>query len=402
MSFVGILLLAGCQNNNVEPPVVNEQNGSRVELIPVSTRFLDVQSLGGTRADYPQGYIPYSTLDPAPAAKYRKIGVIMTPYRSTVVGQFAYEEDINKWGSSVFVREDYPYYVHGFMPCEDENGAAVNVETSPLPGNPPYQAGAVLSVNGFTTLTPADVCVIVGARWASEAEGLAGYPVDDDVRLGEFSYVGKEQGKNRIFVLLKHIYAGIQFKMRIDPEYHKLRSIKIKKVELMAHDIPEAVNLSITLTANSEGKDPTLDPSDPTRSNIVYQNTGSLTDKTITIYEKPDDSDGIDVPETSTQGFLGCYRPGQYGFTLRTTYDVYDKNQKKDDGGNPVFDTEGNPVCNLVREDCVADNYLKTSDIPELDAGELFTVNLLVKPTYLYQMSEPDLDNPTIKLTTTP
>ena len=33
---------------------------------------------------------------------------------------------------------------------------------------------------------------------------------------------------------------------------------------------------------------------------------------------------------------------------------------------------------------------------PNLKAGELFTVNLLIKPTFLYVMSEPDLDNPTI------
>ena len=30
--------------------------------------------------------------------------------------------------------------------------------------------------------------------------------------------------------------------------------------------------------------------------------------------------------------------------------------------------------------------------------GELFTVNLLIKPTYLYVLSEPDLDNPTVKI----
>ena len=208
-----------------------------------------------------------------------------------------------------------------------------------------------------------------------------------------------------IIVLLKHIYAGVQFKIQYDPdspEYRRLRCIKVKKVDLIAYDIPKAVNLTVTLTANLEGKDPTLDPLDPTKSNIVYENVGLSPQKSITIYEAPADSKGYDVPVTATQGFLGCYRPGKYTLTLRTTYDVYDRNQKKDGEGNLLFDDEGNPEYNLIREDCVAENTIDESLIPELGAGELFTVNMLIRPTYLYVLSEPDLDNPTIKLTTTP
>lgn len=405
LGLVGILLLAGCHNYPEEP--TGEATEYAMELMPLSTSFQEVQPWGITRADgsYPEGYIPYYTLNPAPSAAFRTIGVIMTPYRTTFSGRFDYDEDNSKWSSSVFVREDYPYYVYGFMPSEDIYADAVNVATSMLPGETTYEPGAVLSVTGYTTLTPADVCVIVGARWATEEEGVAGHPIDNDVRLGEFYYVGHEQGKNRIFVLLKHIYAGVQFKIQYDPDYpdyRRLRCIKVKKVELVAQDIAKSVDISVTLTANNEGKDPTLDPSNPTRSNIVYEDKGSSTTKSITIYEKAADSKGYDVPVTATQGFLGCYRPGKYTLVLRTTYDVYDRNQKKDDGGNLLFDDEGYPEYNLIREDCVAENTVDKSLIPELGAGELFTVNMLVRPTYLYVLSEPDLDNPTIKLTTTP
>lgn len=401
LSFVGTLLLAGCQNNNVEPPVVDEQDGTTMELMPISTRFLDVQPWGSSRADYfpyPDGYVPYDVLYPAPVLEYRKIGVFMTPDRKTPAGDFIYEGD-NKWKSTILVKEGHTYYVYGFMPRE----GAVDAEVNPLPGETTYAPGADLFIEKYTSLTPADVCVIVGVRYAFEEEEIAGHPLDM-VPLGQFEYVGHEEGQNRIFVLLKHLYAGIHFKVQIDPEYHKLRNIKVKKVELTAHEIPEFINLGVRLTANTEGKDPTLDPTNPSVSNIEYgevlgDNGLPLTptDVTVTIYEN---ADGYEVLETEPDGFLGCYVPGRYAFTLRTTYDVYDKNQKKDGEGNPVFDGEGNPVYNLVREDCVAENFINRSIIPDLEAGEVFTVNMLVKPTYLYQMSEPDLDNP--KLITTP
>ena len=61
--------------------------------------------------------------------------------------------------------------------------------------------------------------------------------------------------------------------------------------------------------------------------------------------------------------------------TLVCTYDVYDK--------------QGN----LVRQECTAENKLQSVT---LTRGEWRTVNLTVNPTYLYVLSEPDLDNPTV------
>ena len=76
-------------------------------------------------------------------------------------------------------------------------------------------------------------------------------------------------------------------------------------------------------------------------------------------------------------------------FVLKTTYDVYDK------------DTSVKPEGNLIRKDCVAENIInpnKVAGFPSLRAGELFTVKLLIQPTFLYMLSEPDLDNPTITI----
>ena len=71
--------------------------------------------------------------------------------------------------------------------------------------------------------------------------------------------------------------------------------------------------------------------------------------------------------------------------TLKTTYDVYDRKG------------------NLVRKDCEVYNNL-TSLLSSItpQAGYKYTLNLVVKPTYLYHLSDGDIDNPTIVATTTP
>jgi hypothetical protein len=81
---------------------------------------------------------------------------------------------------------------------------------------------------------------------------------------------------------------------------------------------------------------------------------------------------------------VGCFAPNTCkNFTLRTTFDVYDK--------------EGN----LTRKGAVAENKISLAAV-DLAAGEVYTVNLTIRPTYLYVLSDPDLENPTITQSTNP
>ena len=377
LSFVGILLLAGCQNDSVEPAGGDKQ--STMEMIPLSKPFLEVQRMG-TRADddyphLPSGYVPFSVLYPSTLPEHKTIGVFMTPEKTSSLGNFLYDEEgVNMWKSTVFVTEGHDYYVYGFMPREDAESASI----APLNGG--YSEGAVLSINNYKTLTPADVCVIVGVRNATAAEKISGPAAA--VPLGKFYYQGKENGNNYIFVLLKHLYAGIHFETRIDPDYHKLRNIKIRRMELMAEDINEYVNLTVTLTSNEDGNDPV--------TSVDYALSSTTANDTIDLFKASDPSDEsqlLEVLETA-DSFLGCFVPNSCrSFVLRTTYNVYD--------------SKGN----LIREGCVAENKFTSSKIPELesiDAGNIVTLQLLIQPTYLYMLSDPDLDNPTFTLNTTP
>ena len=68
---------------------------------------------------------------------------------------------------------------------------------------------------------------------------------------------------------------------------------------------------------------------------------------------------------------------------VTSKYDVYDTNN------------------NLIRKGCEATNTIPLSLFAhqdEFSRGTRYTVNMTIEPTYLYMLSEPDLDNPSITI----
>jgi len=398
--FTG-LLLVGCESDDSREPVDGNRQQTTMELLSYSSPFLDVTPWTTTRAgdpDYhfasgyqenhlPNGYKSYEQLHPHASIDDSTIGVFMTPDDTSPSGNFIYRgvsNGVSIWKSNIIVEDGKHYYIYGFMPRSGAENASIT------PKNDDFANGAVIAINNYDALTTADVAVIVGLRWATAEEKINGIATNgSDVPLGNFSYVGKGDGENRLFVLLKHIYAGLHFATKLDATYANLRSIRITKVELTAVGIKAKINLSIPLTANTTGADPLP------LNDIVYEPvSNTTTNETITLYEKTNKANdlGEEVPVDNYKDFLGCMVPGSTeNFILKTTYDVYDRNV-----------TRAHPEGNLIRKGCVAENKIDKSTIPtfpELKAGELLTVNLLIKPTFLYMLSEPDLDNPTITIT---
>jgi hypothetical protein len=128
-----------------------------------------------------------------------------------------------------------------------------------------------------------------------------------------------------------------------------------------------AVNATITLTPNTTGADPV--------TSISYSTTDGTS--TATFFEN---AAGIELKEdnAATIGkYFACFAPDlDNELTLVCTYDVYDRY------GNKIAErTTPNKLRNL--------NTVR---------GQLVTLNLNIAPTYLGVLSEPDLDNPTIKI----
>lgn len=413
-----VMMMVGCESDPIGP--ADNQQKTTMELLSYSSPFFEVAPWNGTRANdtdfhfptgygnktndsdpsnhLPNGYKSYETLHPHTSVEDSKIGVFMTPESANPSGDFIYqglEGGVSVWKSSIVVEKDKDYYIYGFMPRSGAESATIASLNGT--GGADFANGAVITINNYDAITTADVSVIAGLRWATADEKINGIDpgTGSDVPLGHFHYVGEEDGNNRLFILLQHIYTGLHFATKLDPIYAGLRTIRITKVELTANNIKEKVNLVITLTANNEGKSPL--------TSVEYQQLASQgSNKTITLYEKTDAAGdfGKVVPTDHFEDFLGCMVPGSTNsFVLKTTYDVYDTNPKLDDMGNEIFDAKGNRIGNLIRKGCVAENLINPSNVehfPTLTAGELFTVELLIKPTYLYVLSEPDLDNPTI------
>ena len=133
-----------------------------------------------------------------------------------------------------------------------------------------------------------------------------------------------------------------------------------------------------TITLNATGG------SDPISSPITF--TGSGEERgTGSFFES---ADGQEL-NTEYQIFTAHFVPqGVTKLVLTSVYDVYDK--------NPSEGYEGN----LIRQGCVTTNAIEISELfpteTEARRGRRYTINLTIRPTYLYVLSEPDLDNPTV------
>ncbi len=84
---------------------------------------------------------------------------------------------------------------------------------------------------------------------------------------------------------------------------------------------------------------------------------------------------------TSFSAYIGHFMPsGINKLVLTSTYDVYD--------------TKGN----LIRKDCKVTNYMELKDLitgqVSAKRGKRYIINLTIKPTYLYMLSDPDLSDP--------
>ena len=376
-SLVG---LVGCTGDDA--PETSEEAPQTLTIIASTSSFLEVNPWS-TRA-LPTGYVPYETLYPRTTPPNTTIGVFMTPERADASFDFIYDgyhqssDPINdysyhKWTSSVGITDGTQYYIYGFMPKED----AQNVTITNLDGHAydvadedSWSAGAIMSLT-MNTVTAADVCVIVGVM-KDPTLGVNPPPIgDSDIQLGQFGYVGGAKGTNYVYLLLKHLYAGLHFTMSLDANYASLRTVKVTGMEIEANDaFAETINMQVTLTANNTNTDPVTvsapnTTGSATASAVLFPWAGGQTE--ITVPTVPDVSD-----------YIGCFAPNTCtNFTLRTTFDVYDK--------------QGN----LTRKGAVAENKVSIVNV-DMAAGDVYTFNLTIKPTYLYVMSDPDLENPTI------
>lgn len=271
-------------------------------------------------------------------------------------GQFFYNGTI--WKSAVEVTANHKYSVYGYAPATGGTCEVTSINHS----------GATLEIRDLTTVNAEDVCIVVGVQQ------LESSTTEKNIPLGKFDFVG-QSGQNYINVLVDHIYASLQCQFKVDPTYNAIRCIHVTKLELATTKTYPTGTMTVSLAANGAGNDPITD--------LTWTlDVGELRDP-ITIFEA-----NTNVPEIvlgtdwSAPFGMGCYVPNTNvtgGMTLITTYDIYDRKG------------------NLIRKDCKASNQVANL-LAGHTRGQRVTLRISVEPTYLYQLSDPDLDNPTFKV----
>ena len=292
-----------------------------------------------------------------------------SPTASDVLSRIFYSTT-SGWQSNITITDagtDNHYLIYGFMPIDAEN-----VSISPLSTN--YNAGASMSIKGLKVLTQTDPCVIVGVGRQQESTS------DVTLKWGTFDFTFKEGTSDVIdymSILLDHIYSRYHFKVKIDADYAQLRTIKITKMtlEALSDDGTQTVgtvNARVNIQTNTTNTNPissvTFTRNAGTRSVTFFENT--TTPLSLT---------------TSYQDAGFCLAPGdQHWFRLTTVYEVYNRDNKhiRTNTATNTFDTAN----------------FKEHKITNTNPGLDHTIQIIVNPTYLYVLSDSDLDNPTITI----
>ena len=384
MGLMGLMALTGCSDDSGE-----YRHAVTFEAQPFATGFMEegdvshARNEGTTRAWVPpSGYYLYTNsqvyglFEEQTDLFYKSIDVFFTrDSKAPLHGTFFYKTNESKWRLDMDIEDTDDYYVYGYIPKEVVSSADIN-------GNSTYSEGAELTLTGIKTVTHSDLCVIVGASEGTDENSPA------HLSTGQFKVNAKRVqrqsanpsgGSNYIYLLFDHLYSALAFNFTIDATYHALRTIKLTKLELIGYananetNIKAKYNAVIKLKSTTDGTSPikevTFSP-DPNSDDLAFE----------PIYT----GEAVELNPVTPTKFMGCFVPGQNTyFKLRSTYDVYDK-----DG-------------NLIRKGCEAENTInltKMFDTSVALRGQMFKITIKVIPTYLYMLSEPDLDNPSLTI----
>lgn len=267
------------------------------------------------------------------------------------------EFSLNGWTSNLNVKEERQYYIYGYMP------SSLSVNQS-IPASGSYADGINLSFTNLPVVTTDDICIVVGV------ERVVGSTPSANVTEGNYGYLSGINTQNYVNLLMAHLYTGLEVKFKLDADYAKLRSIHLKEVKLTytAGTVSATVNIlagqgigtpNFTSTSASSQETSLLETTD---SEVVLDKTAVTTAVSL--------KEVYGVPTLFTTNAT---------MTLTSKYDVYDKKGTK-----------------LGERTSVNTISTAWTDANPAAPGKKKTITLTVKPTYLYILSDNDLDNPII------
>ena len=388
--FVGIwgfiFLLAGCSSEETGPVV----EPAEVEKVVTTETATIRMTIGGvtnyvtpfdelmeqTRAWVPPtGFVPYENGN-------QIIHVAFTKDDAAPRKGYFFRSGEN-WNMSLEKDEDLvggDYYLYGYMPYMPNVTFSITDRDETESTGSHYSQGAKITLHNVPTTISQDLCVAIASKHGPDKEHDAG------LRPGDFQFTfqglgGSAAANNYVFMLLDHLYAGLRLRMRVEAKYLTLRTIKLKALRLNAKAgstlSTEKNDITIVLKA-TDGSDPS---EDPIVGEITYTPVGEVATGGVEFWSS---AEGLELGTDFVEN-LGDFMPlGVTSLELTSVYDVYDKKG------------------NLIRENSEAKNSMLISDLFDRQTTTLrdcrYTVNMTIQPTYLYMLSDPDLDSPSVAI----
>ena len=446
------MALIGCTEDSNE---LTEQK-RKVQIVPAMGTAPRVDI---TRAATDQRFGDYIEADAYPVGT--KIGVAFynldTPPSTTVTsftGVFSYQgKNKNpKWSSSVKVDASTNYKVLGHVPSDCSTSFSYDFEDKTDAAPYPGVKYNTIMLTGIKPVSNTDVSVIVGVGkdyfWKTDVNHSIGTyknanTIENKDASGKvtsrdftgaypcnFHYLtsdGKSADPDPLYLLMDHLFVQTKFYFRIagsstedlaksgGKNYHALRDIRIRKVWLSS---PEIKSLNATIYLENSSVTSALEPLIPTKSTALYRpikwemtkygsgetptdvvdaciydctkietpsgwTTGTETEEATALTDEK--ANGYLLTEEATLVAPGFFSPVKIGDTpityrLRVEYDVYDKDK------------------NIIRQETSAVNFYTSKEGVAIERGHSYDIHITVMPTYLYQLSDGDLDNPTLKI----
>ena len=328
------MLLSACSSDEsgAQTVTTDEPVGKQVQVITYAPHYTEKEN---SRRAAPEGFTAYTP------DKVTDMGMYMlesttAPYVENIL-RYA-----TKWFAHFNVAANKQYTVYGYMPKAEGMTSGLSSVTT---------GGATLTINGIKPVTADDICIITGVK-----------ETDTGLKEGQFGWFMANANDNfYMYLLMDHLYASVNFSLMVHANYAQLRTIKLKTMTLSVNKA--SVRAQVALTHNTEGLSPIVNEDD-----VTYEVSGSSCSAEIF-----NDTEGEALSSTTPINISACFAPTlSSDLTLVSIYDVYDRQD------------------NLIRANCKA-----TNKIPDLEAkrGERIHINLTVNPTYLYQLSDKDLDN---------
>lgn len=381
IGLIGLMGLMGCSKD--EASVKAPGTSTEVEVASFVTLVDEAdgsnRAYGADRANganktnrawaIPAGYEAYGD-------GVQPIGIAFTRNNhEPMIGSFFKSSD--KWRTDLENIASADYYLYGYIPHQ----TAINYSITDYDGaNGAYSTGAIMTLQNVPTVMPNDLCVVIGAKHGTDREHDGNNDGTNRLRKGDFSFTAKAggDGKDYVFLLFDHLYAALRVRMRVHDDYAALRTIKLKSLQLSTQAGNETTKKRTDITIKLRATDGSVNPIE----NITYDQPTTpypAIDGGLEFWSNPAGT----ALTTDYQPFIGHFMPlGITRLSLTSTYDVYDRKG------------------NLIRQSCKATNTMVLKDLlteqTVTERGKRYTINMTIQPTYLYMLSEPDLDNPTV------